>query len=71
MTCGASAARPCADQMRCLRSDADLKASNDLFGDAVGFRHALVLPKVIEPGVGQKGLDETTLLRGILEYPQS
>jgi hypothetical protein len=55
--------------MSCLRPVADLKASNDLFDDAIGFRHTLVLSKVIEPGVRQEGLDELALLRGIFEYP--
>jgi hypothetical protein len=55
--------------MSCLRPVADLKAPNDLFREAIGFRHTLVLPEVIEPGVRQEGLDETALLCGILEYP--
>jgi hypothetical protein len=46
---GALPPRLCTDQMSCLRPVADLKASNDLFHDAIGLRHALVLPKVIEP----------------------
>src|ERR1700690_3838705 len=53
--------------MSCLWPVADLKASNELFVDAIGLRHALVLPEVFQPGVRQEGLDEAALFRRILE----
>jgi type II secretory pathway component PulK len=51
-----------------FRSVADLKAAHDLLEQTIGFRYALVLSKMLEPGVSQKGLDEAAVLRGIFKY---
>ena len=60
--------RLCTDQMSRFRPVADLKAAYDLLQHAIGLRHALVLSKMLEPGVRQKGLDETAVLGGIFKY---
>lgn len=64
----ASFARLGAHQMGRFRPLADLKAAHDLLEQTIGLRHALVLSKMLEPGVCQKGLDEAAVLRGVLKY---
>jgi hypothetical protein len=44
-----------------------IELANDILGDPVGVRYALVLPEVLEPGREHESLQETAFLGGILE----
>src|SRR5277367_2930089 len=55
-----------ADQVRCLGPVADLKAAYCLLGNPIRFGYAPMQAQMVEPGVGEKGLDEATLVGRVL-----
>jgi hypothetical protein len=56
----------CADQVRCLWSIADLKTAHSLLRIPIRFGHAPMQTQMIEPRVGEKGLNEATLVGRVL-----
>src|ERR1700722_8325883 len=52
----------CADQVGYLWPIADLKAADRLLGKSTRLGHAPMQAQRVEPGVGEKGLDEATLV---------
>ena len=57
-----------ADQVRCLGPVADLKAAYCLLGNPIRLGHAPMQAQMFEPGIGEKGLNEATVVGRVLEY---
>ena len=53
--------------MRDLWFCRSIEPADDILGDPVGVRYALVLPEVLEPGRDHESLQETSFLGSILE----
>jgi hypothetical protein len=56
------------DQVRYLGSIANLKATYCLLGYPIGTGHAPMQAQMFEPGIGEKSLDEATVVGRVLEY---
>src|SRR6202030_513490 len=56
-----------ADQVRYLWPIADLKTTYSLFRHPIGLGDAPMQPQMFEPGVREEGLNEATVVGGVLE----
>src|SRR5580704_14716602 len=46
-----------------------LKAIDGYLQRRIGFCHTLMLPQMFQPGIDEKGLNKSTVIHRILEYP--
>ena len=57
-----------ADQVRYLGSVANLETTYYLLRNPIGLGDAPMQPQMFEPGIGEKGLNEATVVGRVLEY---